>query len=219
MHETAARLGRRLRDGAPPVLPVALDRAAEWWARRPPRDRITLAATAAGLVVLRGIVGDGAASVTVLVAARDLAAGTTITAADLERQPRPSALVPSGAVDADEAVAGRLSGPLPAGAVLASAHLAPAHPTDLTPHGQVALAIPAEELPPLAVGTIVDLHGGNGGGVHGGVVLGDLDGMTWIAVPRSVAATLVEALAWGPVRVAVVAATPPGTTPTPGGGP
>ncbi len=206
LDRTFVHLSRRLRDGAPPALPALVDRVAEWWVTRTPRHRTLLVAGVVLVVALRGLGLGQPPLVEVVVATRDLAAGQVLAATDLRTEVRPRRSAPSASIEGPaEAHLDRVVAvPVPAGAVLAGLHLHAMAPADLAPEGHVALAVPADELPALAPGAIVDLHGGEGVSVLGAVVLGTVGDTTWLGVPRERAGDLVAAMAWGPIRAAVV---------------
>lgn len=81
------------------------------------RRRLIAAALAALAVVaaLRAVAPPPAATVAVVVADRDLAAGTVVGAGDLAEVRAPEALVPSGVLPAEEVVGRTLTGPVRAG--------------------------------------------------------------------------------------------------------
>jgi Flp pilus assembly protein CpaB len=130
--------------------------------------RRVLAALLAGLAMLAGIVAvrpPAAATVTVLVAARDLAAGAPLTLADLRSAALPPGAVPEGALRPGAAVLGRLvAGPVRRGepltdvrvlgpALLAAVARGPdvvAVPVRFADAGAVALLRPGDRIDVLA---------------------------------------------------------------------
>lgn len=205
---------RSLLGGPLPAWPELADRAAERWFRSAPRARLAITAVgillllvAAGRLASRSPWGD---DVAVLVAARDLPPGHTLSAGDLVPEVRPLATVPSGALDSGTAWVGAVTaGFLPSGATVAAGHLADGGLTDLVAAGRVAVAVPADLLPPLPPGRRVDLVGGadQQGGQHlarnGRVLAGDGDHV-WIEVDRDDAGAVSAAVAWGRITVALL---------------
>jgi len=116
-----------------------LRRAAGELGRAVSRRRWLLAgglAAAAVATALPTLAPSPAPGTTVLTAARDLTAGTALTAADVNRVELPSGLVPAGALSPGEAVEGRLT----AGAVRAGEPL-----TDVRLVGPGLLALHADD--------------------------------------------------------------------------
>lgn len=139
-----------------------------------------------------------------VVSARPLAAGTVLSPNDVHLAPWPVALLPDGTLDATAAASGRvLAHAVGAGTPLTTGALGPRSPADLAPTGWVAMPVTEDLLPPLATGTVLDVHGGDGGSVSGAMVLAILDGQVWLAVPRADGPVLAAALAWGAPHVAV----------------
>lgn len=108
------------------TLPPALRRRLRRLRRTVLRHRRSVAAGLAGLAVAVAVVsstGPAAQTVPVLVAARDLAPGTTLAADDLTTRPFHPASVPRGVLRPHAAVGGRLVGPVRAGEPLTDARL------------------------------------------------------------------------------------------------
>lgn len=191
--------------------PRALDALAErWWAARP-RTRLVLGLTLALLVVAAGT-GHVAATpygppTVVLVAARDLDPGASLTDRDLTRRTLPADLVPAGALERPEGV---LRAALPEGAVATDRHLGDGGWAAGLPAGRVAVAVPAERLPGLTPGTRARLVGADHDGratVLGedAVVLGVEElGSVWFAVDAGDAVAITGAAAVGALAVVVL---------------
>lgn len=204
---TIAELLDRLRsDGPVPALPSLADRVAEWWAALSGRRR--RAVTFATLVVAVAIVvlprpHPWGPVVDVAVVAADVPAGQPIGMADIERRAWPVALLPADPAPYDLVVGRVASRHLGIGEVVTSAAVADHSPADRAPDGWVGVPVPSELLPELSSGQVVDLHGGDGGSVAGGVVLAIHPDRVWIAVPRESARVLAASIAWGEIHVAV----------------
>lgn len=205
---------RSLARGPLPPLPEVLDGAAERWFAAAPRARLVIGLLAVALFVfVTGKVAGGSPwreETAVLVAARELPAGHTLAPGDLVPTSRPVRSLPDGTVDVGiRWVGAATAGPLPAGAVVAAAHLAEGGLTDLVGPGRVAVAVPAELLPPLDAGRDVDLVGGDGqrGGeplARDARVLATDGGHVWIEVARADAGAVAAAVAWGRITVALL---------------
>lgn len=144
---------RRAPDRGPFVLPAVLDRLSDTWWSLPPRLRVALGVVAAVAIVaaagVRGLAAPHGPERDVWVAEEALPAGTTLDDHPaLVRTSRPDQLVPRHPADAPT---GRLTGPLPAGAVLAEEHLAEAGIGDLAGPDRVAVPVPPDALPPVAL--------------------------------------------------------------------
>lgn len=198
-------------DGPPFALPDILDRASERWWSLPPRTRVVLGAGALALVLLAGLSHAAAAPygppATVHVAARDLPIGHEVAAGDLRRTDRPRELIPAGATSDP---AGRLTAPLPAGAVLTDGHLGSDGIASLLPTGTVAVPLPVESIPTLAVGQHVDVVGRDVQGVgavlaRGARVIAVEAEDVWLAVSREAAPDVAAAAPTGTVSVVVLA--------------
>lgn len=156
------RLPFRL-EGPAPAWPRPLDAALEWWARLPARARAVLRAGAAVVVAVAvsgGLVeGPWGPPVGVVVVQRDVAAGAPVTAGDLGLAQRPRGLVPHDALTdlgtvPPDAIA---DGHLPAGAVVTRRAVSAGGPAGAAQPGTAVVAVPAAALPPLPVGTRLDL--------------------------------------------------------------
>lgn len=160
----------------------------------------------------------------VVVARRDLAAGTVVTPGDVELRDEPVALQPPGALGAlpPDAVVTSL---VLAGEALTDRRLAPAglSPTAaLVPAGAVGLAVPLPlAAPPLAPGDRVDLiataadgTGGTAGGAgtvmaRAVTIVAVTDGAVTVAVPEEVAPRLAGAMSAGALVVGLSASSSP----------
>lgn len=197
-------------DGPPLALAGWLDAASERWWRLRPRARTALAITVAlsiALAAIGRVVTDpyGAPTI-VLVTVRDLPAGQELTAADVRRRTWPSGLVPPGATERRD---GRLAVPLLAGSVLVEAHLDALGPARGLGPGAVAVAVPRELLPELALGDRIDVLGagpdGSGAVVARDAVVLASDATTvWLATARDAAPAVVAAVLRGTIGVALL---------------
>lgn len=205
---------RSLARGSLPAWPELVDGVSEWWFELAPRLRMMAVATVATAVLLTaaqlGSRSPWGPEVPVLVASRALPAGHTLAPGDLVPAVRPARAVPSGAAAVDDPWVGAvLVGALPADSVVHGSHLARDGIASLVQPGRVAVAVPAELLPPLDAGQRVDLIGGDSqvGGQHvapGGRVLGVDGEHVWIEVGRADAAAVSAAIAWGRLTVALL---------------
>jgi pilus assembly protein CpaB len=167
---------------------------------------VLLAVTAAlSGAALRAAASPYGPPVPVLVATADLPAGADLDDAPLRGRRWPADLVPSG----HRTVAtGTLAAPLPAGAVLTDGHVTDGGLATLLPVGRSAVPLPAELVPDLAVGTIVQVVAT---GLEGeGTVLADRaeviatdDGSLWVAVADDAAADVASAGLRGSLALAV----------------
>jgi hypothetical protein len=194
-------------DGPPVALPPALDRLSErWWALRPRRRALAIVVVMAVAVLVgpaRLAASPHGPPTTVLVAARDLPVGHELTPDDVRRASWPRGLVPAGATTASR---GTVTGPLPSGAVITSAHLAPAGSgvAAAVPAGQAAVTIPAELLPPLPAGARIDLVAPDADGAAqvvatAATVVADEGELVWVAVDTTEAPAAAAATARGQV--------------------
>lgn len=140
-----------------------MDAAVEWWAALTGRARAVLRVVGMVIVLLAATGGlvDGrwGSPVEVVVAARDVAAGASVTAADLAVATWPRDLVPPGALRSlatlpDRAVA---DGVLPRGTPITSSNVHGGGAAADAPAGTALVPVPADLLPHLPVGTRVDL--------------------------------------------------------------
>jgi Flp pilus assembly protein CpaB len=190
-----------------------------WWALT------AVAALALGTAVASIVAGaeevraQWGASQTVLVARRDLPAGSPIDADDVEAVARPRALVPRGALR--QLPGGQVaSAAIVAGEVVVGSRLAPLGLTGLSatlPSSSRAVAVPVDVglAPPLQVGDRVDVlvalpPEAAGGGPPGFVVAADVlvvavdEGAVTVAVEASAAPRLAVALGQGAVTLALI---------------
>lgn len=137
----------RLREALPRQL-TAPTRRAGWWRVRARRWLSALVAAIAAWLALATIAPPrDAPGQPVLVAARELAVGHRLTAADLEVQRRPADYRPDAALTAvDEAVGRVLAGPCLAGEVITPGRLHGTSVLDGLPAGQVAVALPVADV-------------------------------------------------------------------------
>lgn len=180
-------LPRSRLDGPPVALPPALDRLSErWWSLRP-RHRALAVVVLAAVVVLVGpvrlVASPHGPPTSVLVATRDLPVGHELVADDLRPATWPRDLVPDGATTEAR---GTVTGPLPRGGVVTSAHLAPpgSGVAAAVPTGRVAVTIPADLLPPLPAGAHLDL------------VAPDPDGLPRVAASSATVVAVEGELVW-----------------------
>lgn len=211
-------------DGPLPAWPGVVDRALEAWAACPGRVRVALRAAALVVALAAatgGLVrGPWGPPVAVVVAARTVPAGATLAPADLAASTRPAGLVPAGALaDPSLVPPGAVAnGLVPAGQVLTDAHLVAAGPVGLAGAGEAVVPVPAELLPPLPVGTRIDLAVGDLAGgatvvASAAVVVAD-DGMwRWLRVSRSEVAAVAAGLSGGSLTGAVLPPAPRGGGP------
>ncbi len=149
--------------GPAPVWPRPLDAALEWWAGLPTRARVALRAGAAVVVAVAvsgGLVqGPWGAPVPVVVATRDVAAGAPLGPTDLEVAQRPRGLVPPDAITDQGAVPpdAVADGHLPAGTFLTHRAISAGGPGGAATPGTAVVPVPADTLPPLPIGTRLDL--------------------------------------------------------------
>ena len=201
--------------GPPFRLPRVADRIAEGWWRLTPRARALLATSALvallAAMLLRVALSPYGPPVTVLVADRALAAGTTPTPSDVTTARWPAGLVPSGvpATRAELAGARLTVGVLP-GTVLTREHLHDDGPlADLAP-GAAAVPVPATLLRGAATGARLDLVAVSGDG-SGRTLARDarvlaVDGdVVWVELPRDRAADVAAAALRGTLSGAVLA--------------
>jgi pilus assembly protein CpaB len=205
-----------LLSGAPPVLPPALDRAAEAWARASQRARAATTACGLLLVVLLLVRAGGAPTAGAVVTTRSLPAGTTLAPGDVTVVEVPPALLPSGAVPAagaDALVGWTVVGPLAAGAIVTDVAVSDGGVAALAGGSdRVVVAVPADlvpALPALAAGTAVDLLATSFDGVGstaaaGARVVGADGSVVWVSVRRDEAAAVAAAASVGDLTVAVV---------------
>ncbi len=196
--------------GPPLPLPRALDGLAERWSAASPRARSALSLLV-GVVVLAAAAGHATVTpygppTTVLVAARDLTPGLALTEDDLRPRSMPSDLVPEGALDAADGVLAAL---VPRGAVVTLQHLGDGGWASGLPADRAAVAVAADQLPPLAAGTRVALVGsGHDGGAtmlgRDAVVLAVESEAVWFSVDAGEAVDVTGAAAIGNLAVVVL---------------
>jgi hypothetical protein len=148
----------------PWVLPRWLDAASERWWGAGPRARVIVLAVATGLMLaaVAGRIGGDphGPPTTVLIATHDLPLGHELQPGDLRRARWPRDLVPDSAIadpDVVVATARQVTAPLPRGAVATDHHLGTTGLGGAVPAGLSAVAVPIDALPPLRVGTRLDL--------------------------------------------------------------
>lgn len=210
-------------DGPRPTWPGPVDAALEWWAGLTGRARVALRAAGAVVVIAMatgGLVeGRWGPPRPVLVAAVDITAGmpvppTSVTVAERPRDVLPDDVLTDLGELPDDAVA---DGHIPAGSTITARAVRGGGVGGGAAPGTAVVPVPAEVLPPLPVGTRVDLavasHDGGGGIVARDAVLVADDGTwRWLQVER----TAVDAVARGVRDATLVAAVLP---PPPGAGP
>lgn len=198
-------------EGAPFALPSILDRASERWWARSPRTRFVLVGSALALAVLAGLSHAAATPYgppsTVHVATRDLPIGHEVSPGDLRRADWPLELIPA---DATTDPGGRLTAPLPAGAVLTDGHLGSGGIAGLLPPGTVGVPLPTGSIPALTPGQRVDVVGRDVQGVglvlaRGARVIAVEAEEVWLAVTRESAPDVAAAAPTGTVSVVVLA--------------
>ena len=131
---------------------------------------------------------------------------TTNHTDDLERRTWPDGLVPPGATTRRD---GRLALPLLTGSVLVESHLDASGPARALGASSVAVAVPRDLLPELAVGDRIDVLGagpdGSGTVVALDAVVVWADAATvWLATDREAAPAVVAAVLRGAVGVALL---------------
>lgn len=207
---SSGRAPRSRLDGPPLALAPLLDAASErWWGLRPrARAALALAVTLALALaaVARVLTDPYGAPTTVLVTTRDLPAGHDLGASDLRRRTWPTGLVPPGATDRRE---GRLTLPLVAGSVLVASHLDDSGPARGLSATSVAVAVPRELLPELAIGDRLDVlaAGADGAGIvvaQDAVVVASDPTTLWLATDRGSAPAVVAAVLRGAIGIALL---------------
>lgn len=172
----------------------------------------------AGVLVLRPQPGSAAAETSVLAAARDLAAGTALTADDVRMRAVPKALVPEGALRDPGVIEGRvLAGAARRGELLTDVRLVGAASTRVTTRNEDHAAVAIRPADPavadlLHPGSEVDVIAATRSGkpdvlaervpvlaVHsteagrGGAQLGSRDRLIMVGLPQDRAATVASA--------------------------
>lgn len=171
---------RRFWAGPPLVLPRPADAISRRWSRLPPRGRLLLASLAVLAVVVAAETRVRAAQlrwggppVQVWVAAADTGIGEVPRLTPVRLPPR---IVPAAALSTAPG-ARPVTVPLPAGAVITEAHVAPAGPAVGLPSGLRLVPVPVDDGWGLAAGGAVDVWIGEPDG----------DGATLVARHRAVA--------------------------------
>lgn len=209
---------RRLRalldlDGPLPAWPGAFDTVLDLWADLPGRGRVAVRAGAAVVVVVAmtgGLLeGPWGPATSVVVARGDLAPGSSVTTDDLAVADRPARLVPDGALRSTaelpaDAVA---DGLVPAGTVVTTAMVAGTG--RVGPEGTVTVPVPADALPPLPVGTSLDLavasfDGGAQVVARAAVLVTDDGTWRWLRVQRDDVPAVARGISDGTLVVAVL---------------
>lgn len=207
-------------DGPAPAWPAPLDAVLDLWAGLPGRGRVALRAAAAVVVALAmtgGLLrGPWGPSTPVVVAGHDLQPGTRVTTADLVTAQRPARLIPDDALRTpSELPAGAVAdGHVPAGTVLTAAMVPNGR---AGPDGTATVPVPADALPPLPVGTRLDLavaafDGGAEVVASGAVLVADDGTWRWVQVARDDVPAVARGISDGTLVAAVL-------PPARGGGP
>jgi hypothetical protein len=194
-------------NGPPVVFPRGLDRLSErWWSVRPRRRALAITIVVATVALAgpaRLLASPHGPPTPVLLAARDLPVGHELSPDDLRPAAWPQDLVPDGATSESR---GTVTGPLPRGAVVTTAHLAPpgSGVAAAIPEGRAAVTIQAELLPPLPAGAHIDLVAPDADGapqvVASAATVVTLDGeLVWVAVDPAEAPAVAAATARGQV--------------------
>ncbi len=196
------------------MLPGVLDRTAEHWSRTGPRARLLAGVVAA--VTVMAVAGYGATRspwgppTEVVVAARDLAAGTTLSDDDVHVASWPSALLRGGSFGAPGDVVGlTVVAPVTDGMPLAPAAVSDGGWSSMIPAGHVAYPLDLEDPPTVSPGQFVDVVGGDGQtGAHrltsAATVLGTDGHRVWLEVPREDAPSIAAAATWGHVTLVLL---------------
>ncbi len=199
--------------GAPLRLPAWLDELSDRWWGLTPRTRtsgvLVLVLFALVATSVRVVASPYGPPQPVLVASVDLPTGAPVDGEVVRSERWPAELVPDGA--RTEAT-GTLTAPLPAGAVLTTAHVTEAGVGGMVDAGDAAVPLPVELLPPLDPGAVVQVIASTPEGT--GIVLADraevvaTDGSSaWLAVPEAAAADVAAAGLRGTVALAVLSTT------------
>lgn len=202
-------------DGPAPVWPRPLDAALEWWAGLSGRGRVALRGVALAIGVLAAtgglLQGPWGPPQPVLVAVRDLAPGSTVTADDVRLGRWPRDLVPSGALRSttDLPDAGVAHGALTAGAVLTTGNVRA--PDAVALPGTAVVPVPADVLPALPVGTTVDVAATTLDGTarvvaRAATVVADDGAWRWLRVERGEVGGLAAGVGNGQLVAAIVSA-------------
>lgn len=213
------RPARSVLTGPLPALPAPLDAASRAWSGAGGRVRglvrLLAAAVVAALLVGRLAHGPFGPPTSVLVVTRPLAAGAPLTADDVAVRTRPADVVPDGAVRSLEALGpdATAAGPLPRGAVVSAAQVTAGGPGALATPGSAVVAVDAAALPPLPVGTRLDVAGPAVDGTMrvaaaDAVVVGDDGTWRWLRVDRADVAALADGIRDGRLVPAVLPAAP-----------
>lgn len=221
-HGARVRLPAGL-DGPLPRLPAPVDAAARVWAAASGRVRavVRLVVVAILLVAASGglVRGPWGAPTAVLVATRTIAAGASVTAADVSVARRPSALVTDTALTTPSALPtdALAVGTLPAGTVVTTDHVVGGGPSSLATDGTAVVAVDAALLPPLPVGTRVDIAvpGFDGAAevvARSATVVADDGTWRWLRVDRAEVPALAGGVSEGRLVTAVLPR-PPGGAP------
>ena len=197
---------------APFALPALLDRLSERWWSLPPRVRATVLVVA--VVVALAAVGRGATTSPwgpprqVLVAAVDRPVGGALGPDDVRTASWPDDLVPADAIAPDDLpVEARLRGFVAAGTVVTRQHLATGM-AGLVDDGEAAVAVPADGLPLVRGGDVVDVVAAHpdGSGVRvasAARVLAVEDAFVWLGVAQAQVDAVAAAGAAGRLTLAV----------------
>lgn len=206
-------------DGPAQTWPRPVDAALEWWAALTGRSRALLRAAGVVVVLLAasgGLVdGRWGPPVDVVVAARDVPAGSAVTRTDLAVTQWPRDLVPAQALTspaalADDAVA---DGAIAAGTPVTTRNVHHGGAAAAAPAGTALVPVPADLLPVLPVGTTVDLAvaglDGTARVVAEAATVVAVDGTwQWLRVSRGEVGPLAGGIGDGTLVAAVVRADP-----------
>ncbi|MEX2487401.1 MAG: SAF domain-containing protein [Nitriliruptoraceae bacterium] len=214
---------RTLVEGRPFAFPAAIDRAAEWWARQPPRVRVLslvcVAAMMLAATTVRTFAHPYGPAAAVVVARTTLEAGTTITPHDVTIVRWPRDLVPTAAVEDAESVVGTtLRGAVARGVPVTEDVLSHTGLSGLVPPGHMAVPIPSDLLTDLSPGARVDVitADANGQGMivaHDARIVRIESDTGWVAVAAAERARTASAVATGRVVIALHATSGPPTGP------
>lgn len=197
-----------------PRLPRPVDALARRWAGSGGRTRLLVRVVAAVLVLSAatgGLVrGPWGPPTTVLVTTSAIAPGAPVTRADVVVGRWPSSLVPADALAGPAALPADAvaAGPLAPGAVVTATVLA-AGPAGFASDGTAVVAVDAGLLPPLPVGTVVDvavpaIDGTARIAAREAVVVGDDGTWRWLRVARTDVAGLAAGISAGQLVPAVL---------------
>lgn len=204
-------------DGPAPAWPRPVDATLEWWAALPSRGRVAVRA-AIGVVLLTAasgglLQGPWGPPVAVVVTTTDVVAGAMITTAEVAVAHRPRDLVPRDALrSTDELPADAVTGGhLPAGTIVTARAVTGGGPAAAAVEGTAVVPVPAEALPPLPVGTRMDLAvaGFDGSArivARDATLVGDDGTWRWVRVERDAVGEVAHGVIDGTLVAAVLPA-------------